>query len=344
MFLKFLLFLLSTSLLLGFNLNLTQKPDINNSTTKNLSTKEYAFINIKSNIFNPKIFINNKLIGEAPIYNYPVKFDKKISLKAIGPKKYSPNILEKIILVKQFDTNTYKFNFKEGLSKLVFIGEDGYLFINDKFKRTLNSSNRVVIVKANENVKIEIKDSRDNLIMSEFKNLKANKLYNIKYPIVSNIPKFETYKEPESESVPPEPIQRIATTVTVGNLLWENNLNNKTMLYRYNEAESYCNLLTLEHRKWRVPTLEELSILSEHMNVLQETTGKAYYWSRDDEIGRYPYWKYKKTYNFFSNNMKLNISTFYEGNIRCVSELTKDEIDKLNDTNEEDDYSDYEND
>jgi len=79
--------------------------------------------------------------------------------------------------------------------------------------------------------------------------------------------------------------------------------------------------LILEQRKWRVPTFKELSTLSQYMNVLQPTTGKEYYWSSDDAIGEYPYWKYKKTYNFIKDIMKLNISTFYQGNIRCVSDL-----------------------
>ena len=130
-----------------------------------------AYVNIISNAENTVIWLDGKNIGEAPILQYEVKPNQAIYLQAIVDKNYYKRDIKTTIKVNSKTIPTFSLKFEKAQAKIFFVGADAELYIDDKFIKKLEDTNRVVTVEANKNTKINLEDGYARTEM--FKDIKA---------------------------------------------------------------------------------------------------------------------------------------------------------------------------
>jgi len=302
------------SLLLSSNLLFAQNGIKIVGEFKEVTNKDLSYVNINSNVPNTKIYLDDILIGEAPLEAYEIEADKLIHLKAVANEKIYPKAIEKDIKLKPFRTRTIDLNFKKGFAKLLLIGKDGYLFVDDRFDRTLTSNNRVVTIEAGKQIKIKIKNGEEQFVA--VKDFYANKFYQFDYSLKKKA--SELKKRKQSNKIVKKRVDN--RVVKIGNLMWEQVKEPEKHIFMYKEADQYCNSLNLlGYNTWRLPTIDELKDLDKKRFTYPLTD--KYYWSGTSTKGKYVYWQYALAKDFVKNKVEPKIKTFYKGSTMCVREL-----------------------
>jgi len=263
----------------------------------------YTYINVDANVKGTPIFLDGKRIGKTPIKAYKIEARKVYELKAVANKDYYEKDLIKTINVRKNMQKDFMFNFKKAKTKLFLIGEKAHLFINNKFIKALNESNRVVTTDAGKNVEIYLEDNYKTRTL--FKDLKANQIYEIPYTLIY-IPKDI----------------RLLTT-TIEDLMWEDTKHAAKVQVNWLQANLYCEDLDLAGiRGWKMPTLEQLQVLQKkYKDKIYHGHGKTFYWSSDTSKSKNEIWDYASAVNFKRGKVSKPIKESSTGYIRCVKEL-----------------------
>jgi len=270
------------------------------------ANEKKAFINIFSNVENTKVFLDGKEIGDTPIKQYEVVPNKKIQLEAMVDKKYYANNLKTTIRVSPHNILTYKLKFEKSNSQIFFVGDDAELYLNGKFIKKLNDSNRLIDVNSEQNITIKLQDGYADVSLD--RNITANTLNTIKYKL-KTIPKdIRLY------------------TSTINNLMWEDTKNAANTNINWEKANIYCqNLQFAHHKDFRLPTIEELIELYENKDEIYNGFGGKFYWSSTTYDDEYKVWSYSIVKNFDDGTKKTSIKEFENGRVRCVRDIKKGE-------------------
>lgn len=285
-----------------------------------------GFINVNSNVSETKIYLNNQYIGDAPIERYQVDANSNLELKAISNKKFYPKDFIRNINVKKLKIQSYTAEFKKANAKLLLIGKDGYLYINDRFERTLNSNNRVITIPASEKIKIEIRNGDDKY--TTLKDMYANEFYKLEYNLDNNSVKdkklqdelaLKGVKNIDNELDGKSSKEKKSSIVTIDSLIWQDtqDITKKRLLYK--KGEDYCKNLDLEgYKDWSLPTIEQLKGLYKNKEKFYNKFKDNYYWSSTKVKGDYVYWDYISTMNFENNIVTTINGSSNEANQICV--------------------------
>ena len=286
--------------------------------------KGIGFVNINSNMDDTKIYLDEKLIGITPIEGYEVNATLQIELKAEIDSKYYSNKIVKNITIPNLSTQTYNLEFKKGEARVLLIGKDGYLFINDKFDRTLGSNNRVITIPAEDNVKIEIKNNEDRFVI--MKDFHVDKFYKLIYdfnkeldqPISEAIIKAKKIKKKKTGKR-----KRYSSVVIMDQLIWEDNINAYKNIMLLPEGKKYCeNLKLSDQMNWRMPTIEELDKLSKTKKRFKNRFSIKPYLSSTPIIDKkYVYWEYVLTKDFITGKIASKLTDSYKGSVICVKDI-----------------------
>lgn len=266
--------------------------------------KPTAFINIISNVKDTSIFLNGKLIGQTPIKQYPVIPYKDIRLIAKINKDYYEKDLFGTIRVRKHTVPTYSLKFKKAKTKMFLVGEEGDLYIDEKFIKKLNSTNRVTTVNAGKNVKIKITNKHDDSFQTT-QDLTANTITDIPYkikPINNDVKLF---------------------TTTIDDLMWEDTKDAATKAKNWKRAKKYCDKLELGDLKdWYMPTIEQLNSLYEERDKIYNGFGGEFYWSSSTFSDKKYIWKYSYVKDFEEGDIKKSVKEFEQARVRCVRDIT----------------------
>lgn len=303
--------LLSSGFLLASN-----NVNVKSNELKEIKDQKFAYVNINSNAPHTKIYFDDILIGEAPLHGYEVDANKLIKLKAVADTKLYPKAIEKLIKLQPYRTRTIDLHFKKGFAKLLLIGDDGYLYINDRFDRTLTSNNRVVKIEAGKNTRIDIKNH--NKQFSIVKDFYTDKFYQYNY----SLKKKKEHKNKNITAIkktqPNKPVD--TRTVIIDTLMWEQVEDSSKNIFKYDQANKYCNSLSLlDYNTWRLPTIDELKELDK--TKFHFELSDKFYWSGTTTKGKYIYWTYALAKEFTNNSIKPKIKTYYKGSTMCVRDL-----------------------
>ena len=285
-----------------------------------------GFINVNSNVEKTKIYLNDKYIGETPIERYQIKSDVNIELKAISNKKFYPNDFIRNINVKELKIQSYTAKFKKANAKLLLIGKDGYLYINDRFERTLGSNNRVVSIPSAEKIKVEIRNGDEKYTV--LKDMYANEFYKLEYNLDNNSIKDKKLQDElalkgvininnniENKLKNEKP----SNIVIIDSLIWldTQDITQKRLLYK--KAKEYCDNLDLEgYQDWSLPTIKQLKGLYKDKEKFYNRFNKNFYWSATKVKGEYVYWDYVATMNFEKDIVTTINGSSNEANQICV--------------------------
>ena len=269
-----------------------------------------GFINISSDINETKIYLDNKYIGDTPIERYQVKANKNIKLKAVANKKFYLKEFIRNINVKPLEIQSYKTKFKRSNAKLLLVGKDGYLYINDRFERTLNSNNRIITIPSSKKIKIEIKNGDDKYIA--IKDMYAGEFYKLEYNLDKNSIKNKKLQDKNKSKTPSD-------VVVIDKLMWQDTKDITTNKLLYKKAKKYCENLDLEgYKDWGLPTIEQLKALYKDKNKFYNKFNKNFYWSSTRTKGEYVYWDYLLTKSFDNGLITTINGSSNEANVVCV--------------------------
>ena len=287
-----------------------------------------GFINVTSNVADTKIYLDGKYIGFAPIQRYQVVANKNIELNATANTNFYPKEYSRNINVKKLKIQSYKAEFKKANAKLLLIGEDGYLYINGRFERTLGSNNRVVSIKSGENINIEIRKGDNKYSISQ--DIYANKFYKLEYDLIdtklknnkrqkelvlSNVINIKNNIDLNNTAT----IDKKLKFVTIDTLMWQDSKDISSFETLYEDGEKYCKNLELEgYSDWYLPTIEQLKNLYKDKNKFFNKFKDNFYWSTTKEKGKYVYWEYLATMNFNENIVKVINGSSSTANQICV--------------------------
>ena len=287
-----------------------------------------GFINVTSNIADTKIYLDGKYIGLAPIQRYQVVANKNIELNATANTNFYPKEYSRNINVKKLKIQSYNTEFKKANAKLLLIGEDGYLYINGRFERTLGSNNRVVSIKSGENINIEIRKGDNKYSIS--RDIYANKFYKLEYDLIdtklknnkrqkelvlSNVINIKNNIDLNNTAT----IDKKFKFVTIDTLMWQDSKDISSFETLYEDGEKYCKNLELEgYSDWYLPTIKQLKNLYKDKNKFFNKFKDNFYWSTTKEKGKYVYWEYLATMNFNENIVKVINGSSSTANQICV--------------------------
>jgi len=285
-----------------------------------------GFINVNSNVEKTKIYLNDKYIGNTPIERYQVESGINIELKAISNKKFYPNDFIRNINVKKLKIQSYSAQFKKANAKLLLIGRDGYLYINDRFERTLGSNNRVVSIPSAEKIKIEILNGDDKYTV--LKDMYANEFYKLEYNLNNNSIKDKKVQDElalkgviniNNNIEDKQKNKKSSNIVIIDSLIWQDtqDIIEKKLLYK--KGNEYCENLDLEgYKDWRLPTIEQLKGLYKDKDKFYNRFKDNFYWSSTKVKGDYVYWDYIATMNFEKDIVTTINGSSNEANQICV--------------------------
>ena len=265
-----------------------------------------GFINVTSDINNTKIYLDGKYIGDTPIERYQVLANKNIELNATANKKFFSKDFTRNINVKSLKIQSYSVKFKKANAKLLLIGKDGYLYINDRFNRTLGSNNRVINIPADEKIKIEIRNGDDTYTV--LKDMYANKFYKLEYNLDNRSIKDKKFIKNKPSNI-----------VVIDSLIWQDTQDITTKKLLYKKAKEYCSSLDLEgFQDWSLPTIEQLKGLYKDRDKFYNKFNDNFYWSSTKVKGDYAYWDYIATKNFKTDTVTTINGSSNEANQLCV--------------------------
>ena len=284
-----------------------------------------GFVNINSKVEKTKIYLNDKYIGDAPIEHYQVKSNTNIELKAIADISFYTKEFIRNINVKALKIQSYTAKFKKANAKLLLIGKDGYLYINDRFERTLNSNNRILNIPSAKKIKIEIRNGDDKYTI--IKDMYANKFYKLEYNLNNNSLKD---KELQNElalngvsninnNIKDKNNNKPLNIVIIDQLMWQDTKDITTKKLLYNKAKKYCKNLDLEGFKdWDLPTIEQLKSLYKDKEKFYNKFNDNFYWSSTLGKGDFVYWDYVLTKSFKNDLVTTINGSSHEANVLCV--------------------------
>jgi len=261
-----------------------------------------AYVNIISNAENTVIWLDGKNIGEAPILQYEVKPNQAIYLQAIVDKNYYKRDIKTTIKVNSKTIPTFSLKFEKAQAKIFFVGADAELYIDDKFIKKLEDTNRVVTVEANKNTKINLEDGYARTEM--FKDIKANTLNTLQYTLITIPKEVRLY------------------TSTVNELMWEDTKEAVNTDINWEKAYKYCqNLKIADYEDFRMPTIEELQELYDNKDAIYNGFGGKFYWSDTTFQSDKKIWDYSSVKNFEDGEESRSIKEFDQGRVRCVRDI-----------------------
>jgi len=111
--------------------------------------------------------------------------------------------------------------------------------------------------------------------------------------------------------------QQRSETVTIGDIMWQDNIAAKSTILNFKDSKNYCkNLKIGYYDDWRLPTHTQLKSLVNNVNKIQNIA-KWFYWSSYVRKDKKSVWgvNFEK-----ENNIKKNAHTFktYTQYVRCV--------------------------
>ena len=261
-----------------------------------------AYINIISNVENTTIFLDGKNIGNTPIKQYEVVPNKAIYLKAIVDTEYYRRNIKTTIKVNSKTIPTFSLKFQKAISKVFFVGDDAELYINDKFIKKLNDTNRVVTMEAGKNIKIRLLNGESEVTF--IKDIKAKTANTLKYKLITTPKEVRLY------------------TSTVNNLMWEDTKEAANTNINWDKANTYCANLKIAHfYDFRLPTINELTELYEHKDKIYNGHGGKFYWSSSTFKDEHKVWDYSVVKNFEDGQNQKSIKEFEEAKVRCVRDI-----------------------
>ncbi len=277
-----------------------------------------AYINIVSNVDETKIYLDGKFIGITPIERFAVESDKNIELNASANPQYYPKSFIRNIIVNKSKINSYEIEMKKVKAKIELIGKDGYLFINDRFTETLNSTNRLIEIIPNENIKIEIQNGDNKFIT--YKDMNASGFYQIKYNLDDIATKDSNNKENNNSA------GKYTNIVDLGDTVWQDTLTITDLKLLYTDAVEYCQELVLaDFDDWLLPSIEQLNSLETDKTKFRNKFTDNIYISSTKAKGEYIYWDYLLRKNFDTNSTDTINGSAYESNIICVRKKVVEE-------------------
>ncbi len=302
MFSKFIILLLILNSINANDLNTTIK-----------SHNNLTYININSNAKNTMIYLDGKLIGKTPICQYEVMHNKDIKLKAKIDKNYFLKDIEATIKIKQKTIPTINLTFEKAKGEIFLVGEDGELYINNKFIKKLKSHNRNIILDAQKNLIIKIKNGYKEIVLAQ--DILANSFTEIKYKLIEI------------------PLDIRLYALSIDNLMWEDTKEASNSAITWEKAFDYCKALDLgKYDDWEIPTIEQLELLYENnKDDLYNGFGGEFYWSSNRFKDKTKIWDYAKVKDFTEGKTKKSIIEFEKGRIRCVRNIIDEniELDKI---------------
>ena len=294
---KFVIFfLISCSFLFGADTN----------TTKPTVPQKPAYVNIIANVVGTEIYINGDYIGKTPIREYQVVPNQDYYLYAFANKNFFKDDIAKTINIKVTTIPTEYLKFDRAKAKVFLVGEDGDLYINDKFEKTLHARNRVFEVDADTNMKFKIRNGYKESVF--FKDIYANSFNEVQYKLIMI------------------PLDIRLYTQTVGNEMWEDSKDATNTPIDWEKAQKYCkNLRIGEFEDWHLPTIAQLeNLYKNHKDEIYNGFGGVLYWSSDTESGKNNIWQYAKVLKTEDGEIEKSIQEFKDGRVRCVRIVNKD--------------------
>lgn len=281
------------------------------------TTKESAYINILSNVKDTTVYINGEMIGETPIYRYELKPNVDYFSYAFADKRFYKEDISKVIQVKSNTIPTVYFEFEKAQAEVFLVGEDGELFLDNKFYTNLHARNRVLMIDAGENIKFQIKNGYKEIVF--FKEIYADTVSEITYELVEI------------------PLDIRLYTQTIENNMWEDTKEAANTPIEWEKAKIYCEDLRLGgFDDWSLPTLGQLKHLHQHYKEkIYNGFGGVLYWSSETFSGKNNIWQYAKVINTDDGKEAKSIQEFKEGRVRCVRSIDDTIIPEiLNENNE----------
>ena len=261
-----------------------------------------SFINIFSNVEDTTVLINGKDIGMTPILQYEVTPNESITIKGMVNKDYYLNNIEEKVQVRTNNIETINLKFEKAKAKLFLVGEDADVYINDKYIKKLNDSNRMIEIEAGSDVKLNFEEG---YARNEYNvDIKANSVTTFKYELIL-IPKAV----------------RLYTS-SIYELMWEDTKDATNTNINWDKAYQYCSNLKMAYfDDFRLPTINELSELYEYKDELYNAFGGKFYWSSSTFQDEHKVWDYSVVKNFEDGMNQKSIKEFEQGRVRCVREI-----------------------
>lgn len=268
-----------------------------------LYSSQNRYVNIISNIEDTSIYMDEVLVGKAPLYAYELQSDKTYNLRAQSSRFYT---IEKMKITASLKKNieTININLLPIYSNIEFLGENGTLYIDGKQVTFLNDSNRIQRVKSAQDLKIEI--INENRVFKDTITLEPNSNIVLKYEL-----KYHN-------------VEANLNTVIQDSLMWQDNSESKSKTITYEDALLYCKDMELaSFTDWRLPSLKELKELKTIEDKLYFGVSTVPYWTSDkyDNESTSATWKYAYTYDFAKDKTTKKVEDYFKGSIRCVRDI-----------------------
>lgn len=277
-----------------------------NNTTKSIKSLQAAYVNINSNVIGTEVYINGDFIGKTPIKKYQITPNKDNYLFALANKKFFENDIAQIINIKVTTIPTIYLQFQKAKAKVFLVGEDGDLYINGKFEKTLHARNRVFEIDADTNVEFKIRNGYKEVVFH--KDIYANSFNELPYTLI-NIP-----------------LDIRLYTQTIGNNMWEDTKEAANTPVSWKKGDNYCkNLRIGGFEDWHLPTIEQLKYLhNNHKDEIYNGYGGKFYWSSDTQSDNKNIWHYAKGFNIEDGEIIKLVQEFKNGRVRCVRIINKE--------------------
>ncbi len=285
-------------------LSLLHSADVN--ATKPIDLLKPAFVNIVSNVPDTTIYLNGDFIGKTPILRYKVTPNQDYFAYAIANKKFFKEDVFKTINIRTTTIPTVSFDFERAKGKVFLVGEEGDLYINDKFDKVLHARNRVFDIDANTQIKFKIRHGYKEVTF--VKDIYADSFNEIHYKLI-NIP-----------------LDVRLYTESIGNEMWEDTKEAANTPITWEKAQEYCKTLSIGgYDDWYLPTPTQLTNLyKNNKDKIYNGYGGTFYWSANNFSGKNNIWQYSKVVNFEDGKVASSILEFEDGRVRCVRDINKD--------------------
>ena len=270
-----------------------------------------AYVNIISNVDNTTIFLDGKKIGNTPIKQYQVVPNKALYLKAVVDKNYYKRDIKTTIKVTNNSVPTFSLKFNKGMAKIFLVGDDAELYINDKFIKKLNDSNRVVTLEAGKKVKIRLENGDSDV--EYIQDIKAKTFNTLEYKLITIHKDVRLY------------------TSTINDLMWEDTKDAANTNITWPKANTYCQELKIgQYDDFRLPRIAELDELYKNKDKIYNGHGGSFYWSDSTFQDDKNIWIYSIGKNFEDGVTQKSIQEFDKARVRCVRDIVKENLEVNN--------------
>ena len=267
----------------------------------NASTNK-AYVNIISNVEDTVIFLDGKNIGTTPIQQYEVVPNKPLYLKAVVDKNYYRRNIKTTIKVNSETIPTFSLKFNKATAQIFFVGVSAELYINDKFVKKLNDTNRIVNIKAGKKIKIRLENGDADV--EYIKDIKAKTINTLKYKLIT------IHKD-----------VRLYTSI-INELMWEDTKDAANTNINWSKANTYCaDLKIANYEDFRLPSIDELQELYENKDKIYNGFGGKFYWSDESFQDEKKIWNYAIGKNFEDGTNQKSIQEFEQARVRCVRDI-----------------------